>query len=172
MRGALIGPAVFAAAVASFAMPAAATAAIHPPAGNEPGVAQYTETLPSAGGGEAVGSSSKAHKLPPKIQAKLKREGGSAAASLQVIASSSTYGAPQTKLRTVSPRPRSEGKKPAVVPSQAVAASGGQADAGAAASAAATSAGHGYVLAVVLALVLLTAAAAAITVSRRRRRSA
>ena len=193
MRRALIGLATFASAVVAFVMPATATAAGQPPPGNEPGIAQYTETLPTSGGGQAVGSSSKSHKLPSKIQAKLKREGGRAAASLQVIASSAAYGAPQTKLRTVPLRTRPEpakpasskpakpaspkpakpaSSKPAAVQSQAAGSSGGQAGAGSAASAAATSAGHGYVLAVVLALVLLTAVAAAVAVGRRRRRSA
>lgn len=177
MRAALTGLAVFASAVIAFVTPATGTAAAHPPSGNEPGVAQYTEMLPSAGGGQAAGSSTQSHKLPAAIQAKLKREGGSAASSLEVIASSAAYGAPQA---THQSKPATAPTKSAGKGSKAIGkgaktaghrAVADQANASAA-SAAATSAGHGYVLAVVLALVLLTVAAATVTFARRRRRSA
>jgi len=183
-RGASIIAAAFAWAVVAFVVPATANAD-QPPPGNEPGVAQYQETVPTAGGGEAVGSNTKTHKLSPTLQAKLKREGGRAAASLAVIASSAAYGAPQTKLKTATTpvqtrtTPTTTQKRPAVqkpsvasttptAQNQAAGASGNQG----AASAAATSAGHGYVLALVLVLVVLTAGAVAGTVWRRRRRSA
>ena len=166
-RGTITGWALTAAVVAAFLMPATALAD-QPPSPNEPGIAQYTETLPTSDGGQAVGSSSKSHKLSPKIQAKLKREGGREANALTAISSSGAYGAPQTKLRTAATAAKPKPKPVHLNPGRTEAAAPASPSAG---SAAASSAGHGFVLVLVLVLVLLTGATVAITVWRRRRPS-
>lgn len=150
-RGALIGPAVLASAVAAFAVPVAATAA-GPPAAYQPGIAEYEETLPSAGGGMVAGSSFESHPLPPQIQAKLKREGGTTGVSLRLIASSTMFGAPQTTATPGGPSPLSAQSNGAV--------------------ASAVDAVRGGVLALVLALVALTVGAAAALPALRRRADA
>src|SRR5260221_411001 len=83
MRAALIASAAFGAALAASVLPATAATA-QPPGYNVPGLAQYTEMLPDAGGGQAVGSSFESHKLAPTISAKLTKAGGSAGASVSV----------------------------------------------------------------------------------------
>jgi hypothetical protein len=115
--------------------------------GDVPGLAQYTEMLPTVGGGESATANSQAHLLRPSIQAELDRIGGPTSVSLRVIATSGAFGAPQAN---------SSNERPAAAGDMGFAA------------AASRGTGHGSVIAVIALVVILSAAA----VAARRRSSA
>jgi hypothetical protein len=154
-----------------------------PPGG--PAINQYVETVPSGGGGHAVGVG-QWHRvgLPKKAQKKLNREATPLAPKLRSIATSSDYGAPQQTLprrdatrraapsrppsaipktppsRRMSPKPvhRSEEKTPE-----------GERNAVSAAVSAATGSGSRAPLILLVVIVLLTTAAGILAAAKRAR---
>lgn len=67
-------------------------------------VAQYVEMIPTGEGGKAVGVGKTASKpLAPPIARQVKAQAGSAGSLLTRVATSSAYGAPQSKLRRLPP---------------------------------------------------------------------
>jgi hypothetical protein len=105
---------------AAFAVPALvpATAAAAGPSLPAPAVAQYVESIPTSTGPVVPGATKPtARKLPAALQEEVAAKGGSDAAVLEQIATSSVYGAPQTTLTpsdaAVSPTPPPETATPA-----------------------------------------------------------
>jgi hypothetical protein len=70
-----------------------------PPPPEEPAISQYVETLPSGGGGQAVGvGKSQTKPLPKHAAKKLTQKATPLAPKLRSIATDSSYGAPQRTL--------------------------------------------------------------------------
>ena len=84
-----------------------------PPPPEGPAIDQYVETLPSGGGGQAVGvGKARTKPLSHHAAKKLTRTATPLAPKLKSIATSSSYGAPQQTLPRRSPTPAKPAAKP------------------------------------------------------------
>jgi hypothetical protein len=89
--------------LAAALVPASAGAA-NPPPPPVPAIAQYVESLPTSAG-PAVPGSGKPHSraLPTAVERTIRTQGGRDARTIEAIATSSAYGAPQTSLNARRP---------------------------------------------------------------------
>lgn len=79
-------------------------------------IAVYVETIPAAGGAQAVGNPGTGQaELPPSVERQVREEGGEDAQALELVATSEAYGAPQT----AAPEPPAPAQdEPLVVPTR------------------------------------------------------
>jgi hypothetical protein len=146
---------IFAVGAALWLASAGSAVAAGPP---PPAIAQYVETLPTAGGG-AVSGYGKTHvlKLPRSVTRRVDEQAGEQAGALKALATSSQFGAPQSTLRPRKHAPKARATTPSAPSKQA------------AASAPLVTSGSGNGSIVVLAVLLAVLTAAMIAVSLRSR---
>ena len=125
-----------------------------PPPEDVPAVSAYVELVPTSRGSRSPrAGENESRTLPPAIEARITREGGSDAAGLKKVATSSAYGAPQARkgvTREAEVEPTDESSLGAAVT-------------------VVTDAGDDRLLALGLVLIALTAGAAAAAFFRRPR---
>jgi len=80
-----------------------------------PAIAQYVESIPTSGGPAvpAAAPTPRVRKLPATVQQKVLVQGGTDAPTIEAIATSSAYGAPQTTLeRPAAAKPKAVAQRP------------------------------------------------------------
>ena len=99
------------ASLALIAAPGAARAGEQPSPEELAAVSVYVEQIPTASGPQpAGGAEARKTTLPAPVRSALRREGGTHAAKLEEIATSSAYGAPQAKPRMPKDSKRATGR--------------------------------------------------------------